>query len=302
MFMKRIFGIFATMVMAASVAAQVPTHNVDITLGAGLQTSRLSLENGDDKPGCGWAINGTYRYMFTDNFGAGAGLGLSFYKSKVKYDMSYTLDAEEHGDNGWQFEPVLDYNSWVESQRIMALEVPVAAYYLKPVNDKWTFMGDAGVKAVLPVWNRFHVNDGAIEVKGYFPDTHITYEDLPQHGFMEHHHSYGESDLKTIAAAGFADAGMVCDFRGYKVYMGAFFSYAFTNLVGDKDKKLFDGKHYAGIASSNVVDKAHLMSAGLKVGLTLGYPKQIAVEVEGEEVPTAEDETPVETEPSAVED
>lgn len=59
--------------------------------------------------------------------------------------------------------------------------------------------------------------------------------------------------------------------------MGVYFSQSVTNSLKDCDNDLFTpsgepGKEgdYSGVVSSNLVGKTHIMSVGVKVGLSFG--------------------------------
>lgn len=101
------------------------------------------------------------------------------------------------------------------------------------------------------------------------------YANLPQHRLTTYDYFCGSSDIRDVTGAGFVDAGMLYDLKhDRKLYMGAFFSYTFTNLAEKNDDPLFNGKKYVGVVSSDNVDKTHLMSVGLKLGITFGRPRR----------------------------
>ncbi len=276
MIKKRLITVATLVAMAFSANAQVYKHNIDAAVGGGLHSNQFSPERGgDNDPRFGWLLNGMYRHMLNQHWGLGGGLSLFFYKSKANYDDLLLSNQYVHPGNGWTYEDKATFDGWVESQRLLDLEFPVAAYYTTPINEKWSFLGDLGVKLMIPVWNRYHVNDGELEITGFFKDdTNIEYYDLPQHGFTTYRHFYGESDIKPVTGAGFIDAGVLRKLKNnMSLYLGAYFSYSFTNLSKEKEDALYNRGDYTGIVSSNLVDNTHLLATGVKVGLSWGYPK-----------------------------
>lgn len=271
---KRYFLGFSGLLLSASLMGQANRHNFDVTAGGGLQSVSYSVESGETSPGFGWNATVMYRYMFNPNWGTGFGLGVSHYKSSASFDslrISQSFVAHEH--NGLPYELENDFIGWKETQRVLAFEVPVALFYQKPFNANWAFMGDLGAKLIFPVWNSYHVNDGYLSLKGYFEhQTNVEYSNLPVHGFSTYHHFYGDNKLKSVSGAAFVDLGVLRTLNAKRqLYMGGYFSYAFSNLVDNGGQPdLFDNKVYTGVLSSGRVDKAHLISAGIKVGLTFG--------------------------------
>ena len=267
--------------MTGTVEAQTYSykHNIDITAGGGLQSSQFDPSKGDHNAKFGWVINGNYRRQLNEHWGVGAGIGVGFYKSKASYDTLMVSNMVVDEENGREYERKTGFDNWVEAQRMIELEIPVAAYYLTPVNEKWTFMADAGIKLMIPLWNKYKSVDGYYETTGYFEDyTNIEYSDLPQHNFQKYYDESGKADIKPIAGAGFVDAGMLYDLKhDRQLYLGLYFSYTFTNLAKKSSSHLYDGKDYIGVVSSDEVDKNHLIAAGIKVGMTLGRPKKTAV-------------------------
>ncbi len=277
MFKKRFLGIVASLALTIpSSAYDAYKNNIDITFGGGLQSNQINPdEGGKNSPRFGWLFNANYRHMFNEHWGLGTGLGLGYYKSKAKYKNLLISNDLVHPHNGQPYENKAQFNDWVEAQRLMDLEIPLAVYYMTPVNDKWNFIADLGGKVMIPIWNRYHTNEGELEIRGFFEEyTNIEYHDLPIHGFTKYQNFYGESDIKPVTGAAFADAGMMYKLKKNRsLYLGVYFSYSFLNLSEKHEEKLFNGKDYTGVVSSNLVDKTYLMSTGIKVGLSFGYPK-----------------------------
>lgn len=277
MFKKSFWGIVASLALTVQTSAQdVYKNNIDFTFGGGLQTSQMEVkEGGKNNPRFGWNFNTNFRHMFGEHWGLGTGLGLGFYKSKIEIDDLQISNTIVHPHNGHSYENKAQFNNWEESQRLLDLEVPLAIYFMTPVGYKWDFIADVGGKLMIPFWSSYHVNNGDLDIRGYFEDyTNIEYYDLPKHGFSKYHNYYGKSDIKPITVAAFADAGFMYRMKGNSsLYLGAYFSKSILNLSEKRKEKLFNGKEYTGIASSNLVEETSLMAAGVKIGFSFGYPK-----------------------------
>ncbi|GEM_PF-2475502 len=276
MFKKSFWITVVSLVLAMTSSAQVVyKNNIDFTLGGGLHTNQVTLdEGGNSAPRFGWVFNTNYRHMFGKHVGWGTGLGVSYYKTDFSFDDLQITTRQTHRHNNQAYESKALLTGWEESQRLLSLEVPLALYFMAPLGEKWQFISDLGGKMMLPVWNRYHVTDGDMEVTGLFDYTNIEYYDLPKHGFTDYHNFYGRSDVKAINCAGFIDLGLLCNLKDNRsLYMGIYASYSLFDLAEKSDKPLYNGTEYTGIASSNLVDGNRLMAAGIKIGYSLGYPK-----------------------------
>lgn len=261
--------------MAMAAQAQLYDHNLDVTLGGGLQSIQYSPKNGDHTPLFGGAFNINYRYMLDDHWGVGAGVGLGFYNAKATFDNLELRRDLIHRDNNEPYEHRTFFHDWEEKQRLLEVEVPIAFYYTTPIKKGWEFIGSIGAKLNFPVWNQYKNTDGYMETKGFFEElTNIEYQNLPQHQFLTLQGYKGEMDLKKLAVSPFIDAGVIHNLKNdIRLYLGAYFSYGVTSLIEKGKAPLFDSEKYTNVINSDQTNKAHLLACGLKVGVTFGFPK-----------------------------
>lgn len=274
MIKKYIFTAF-TLTMAMAVQAQLFQHNLDVTVGGGLQSLQYSPQDGDHKPLFGGALNANYRYSIDENWGVGAGVGLGFYNAKAQYDAMLLKNDLVHPHNGEAYEHRSYFKDWEEKQRLLELEIPLSVHYSLPMKDRWSFIGGLGAKLNIPVWNKYVNTDGNIQTTGFFEElTNIEYENLPQHYFENLNGFEGKSKMKKLGVSPFLEVGFLRDLMNNKqLYLGAYFSYGVTNMNKEKESPIFDSKNYIGSITSNQVDKVHLLACGVKVGISFGFPK-----------------------------
>ena len=256
--------------------AQTYDHYLDLTVGGGLHSIQFSPKEGDFTPGTGMEVRAAYRHVIDEHWSWGLGLGVSWYNARSFYEDYRIARPAVDDQNGEPYEYRVIFTDWKEKQHLVNLELPVAAYYQQPISTLWSFLGSAGLKFILPVSNKYTILDGEMETKGYFKQlTNIEYENLPQHGFFKEEGYEGEASLRKFGGAVFVDAGFLRSFKhsDMSLYMGLYFNYGVTDLSKEHTSSLFDGKSYPGVLSSNLVDGAHLMAAGLKVGITFGMPR-----------------------------
>lgn len=269
-----LFGLLASFWLSPQ--AQTYDHYLDLTVGGGLHSVQFSPKGGDFTPGLGMEMCVDYRHVIDDHWSAGFGFGVSWYNAKTYYGDYRLSHMAIDEQNGEKYEYRVFFSDWKEKQRVVNLEIPVAAFYQQEIRPMWSFLGGAGLKFYLPVSNRYDILDGTLETKGYFERrTNVEYSNLPQHGFFSENEYEGEADLRRVGGAVFVDAGVLRSFKhsDMSLYMGLFFSYGFTNLAKESKTQLFENNTYNGVISSDRVDKVHPMAAGVKVGITFGLPR-----------------------------
>ncbi len=282
---SRIGSIALAMSLATASFAQTAyyVHNIDMTVGGGLQSIQYKSDSGNQDPAFGGIFNFNYRYMMNEHWGIGTGLGIGFYNAHTNYYGLFIkeniVNQDEGQAQGQTYEFRSNFKDWNENQYLLDFEVPAMVYFLTPMkSDKWNFMADFGLKANIPMWNKFKVSEGTLETSGYFGElTNIEYKNLPQHGFGTYSAFTGKADLRSIGASVIIDAGFLRKTRENRFfYFGPYFAYRFTNLSTPAKNKvnLYDAanREYIGMASSNIVSKTHVMSAGIKIGLSIGLP------------------------------
>lgn len=82
--------------------------------------------------------------------------------------------------------------------------------------------------------------------------------------------------MKGAGLSAFVDLGATRPLKdNMSIYFGAYFNHSLINTRKESDAQLYDASqnNYRGVVSSDLVNKAHLMAVGLKVGLSFGYPK-----------------------------
>ncbi len=259
----------------ASAQLTMYDYYLDVTAGGGLHSIQFSPEDGNHTPGSGAELKFAYRRPINDQWSWSAGFGFSWYNARTLYEDLRLTRPEVDAQNGESYEYRVIFTDWKEKQHIANLEIPFVASYYYPLNEKWTLTAGAGLKVYFPISNYFKITRGTLQTKGYYEHlTNIEYENLPQHGFFTQEDCEGKATLRKVGAGVTVDLGAYRSFHhsDMSLYMGLYFGYGFTNLAKEH-QPLFDGKDYVGVVSSDRVDKLHLISAGVKAGITFGFPR-----------------------------
>lgn len=272
-------GLVLLLLMACplGISAQLTMYDfyLDVTAGGGLHSIQFSPEDGKHTPGWGSEIKLDYRRPINDHWSVSGGIGFSWYNSRSLYEDLRLSRMAIDAQNGENYEYRVIFTDWKEKQHVANLEIPFIATYHYPINPKWSLAAGAGLKLFFPISNYYKIKDGTLQTKGYYEHmTNIEYENLPQHGFFTKDDCEGKMNLRKVGAAATVDLGAYRSFKhsDMSLYMGAYFNYGFTNLAKSHET-IFDGNEYVGVLSSDRVDKAHLLSVGIKAGVTFGFPR-----------------------------
>ena len=264
----------AGLALAGQMGAQ--HQYLDVNVGGGLQSLQHDPRLGDCTPGWGGNLNVGYTFYFSRHWGVGTGLGLAYYQAQSKIDG---LDESKETDvvnNNRTYYLRNYYDGWEEHQQMLVGELPLGLYYRTDLGRHTQLVAGAGCKLTLPVWNKYKVEEGQVETQGYYPDRDLLIYDLPHHGFGTDCTRYSGDVSTRLGAQLYADLGLRRWLKnGLGLYAGLYAGYGLTDAVEDHDVKLHDAEgNYHGVLASNQVDGVTLVSAGLKIGITLPLGKR----------------------------
>lgn len=274
---KRLILSFAMMVAPFMAFSQLTLYDfyLDVTAGGGLHSILFNPADGNHIPGGGSELKLAYRRPINDLWSVSGGIGFSWYNAWSSYDDLRLSHMTVDKLNGEPYEYRVVFTNWKEKQHIANFEIPFVANYYYPLNFKWSLTAGAGLKVFFPISDYYRISHGTLQTKGFFKDlTNIEYENLPQHGFFTKEECEGKAALRKVGAGVTLDLGAYRSFKhsDMSLYMGAYFGYGFTNLVKEHNP-LFYETDYVGVISSDRVGKVHLLSAGIKAGITFGFPR-----------------------------
>lgn len=264
------------LLMGVQVYAHDNYNYLNITLGGGLHTMRHTPMLGNSKLGAGGVFNVNYIRFFGDHFGLGTGLGVSYNQSRSIIDGTI-ISLEQDAYNGNQaYEFRMIYDNWEEVQRSVVAELPLGFYGRLDIKEKTSFFVGVGGKLTFPFIYRYETVDGSIETRGYYSSTNVEIFDLPHHGFGVNNTNYFGSTDSKLGFSIFLDLGMNHWLKeNLALYWGLYCNYGITNISKSNTADLYDvEENYAGVHGSNMIEKASLFSAGVKIGVTIPFGKK----------------------------
>ena len=264
-------------------------HNVDLSLGGGLHSVQFDPEQGGDhRMRAGGTFNVQYRYAGWERWSIACGLGFTTYSGKSIYDKLQDSLSYVDSENGETYNYKMTFSNWNEIQRSLDLEIPISAYYRYPINETWGLVGGFGAKLDVPFSKKYFTkngDDGIVVRSGEFESTNVEYSDMEQHGFFNSDEYEGKAKMKGAGMSVFGEIGVTRPLKNNtSLYMGTYFSHSVINTLKQSDSPLWNPEtnSYCGVVSSKFVDKTHVMAFGVKVGLSIGWPKAPVVDTAAE--------------------
>lgn len=286
--LKSIVAAALGLLMVGQVSAHDNYNYINISAGGGLSTmlQRFHEQQGIDKDGKlggGATFNVSYIHFFGNRFGLGTGLGVAYHQSRsIVNGLDESLERDDYNNVPFTYRMI--YSDWEEVQRSVNLEIPLGFYFRHDLNDRMSMLVGLGGKFTFPFIYKYEVTDGEIETRGYYADKNVEIFNLPHHGFGIDDTRYTGSNKKIPGCNIYLDLGFNHWLNDrVAIYWGIYANYGVTDLIKSHDKPLYKSYNtsteYSGVHASNQVNKAALLSAGLKVGVTLPFGKKPEPEV-----------------------
>ena len=290
--MKRIIISLVAVAMALTASAQQNEYEnyAGLTLGGGLNTMTFSPVDGTRGLGFGFDAGLHYAHFFSEHFGLGFGLHYTLATSYAHYNFSETTNGLTHANNpGVTYNLSTNFDKWIEGQNVGFLGIPVEALWRTALSEECTFIGGLGVQFDLPIHGNYGCAGGEYSTTGTFPALgNYEVANVPEHGFSTYNRTFGAKvDNLTLSVSVIADLGVRLALKdNWGLYLGIYGGYGLNNMLAEqKDAPLLEVNtedpsqiSYNGTFGSNQVNALHLLRAGVKVGIDLGWDSKSTVE------------------------
>jgi OmpA-OmpF porin, OOP family len=263
---KRIMIVGLLGFLCFEMQAQPSEHTIFINAGGGLHSLSYDLQNGNQKGGGGFTLNGGYSYFFTPQWALEAGLGVSTLQSTST--LSYTTSTPATDTDGDAYEFRSYYKGWKEKQTAYMFDIPLGIRFQKSINTKVEWTAGIGASISLPLSCRYKATSGEIATTGYYSKWNVELTDMPQHGFSTISDRFSGKFSLNPSYAGYANLGALYKLSANaNFYAGTYVSYGFNSMVKASDKLVYqkDGV-YNGVLNSSEAGKARKLALGVQVG------------------------------------
>lgn len=261
----------------------------------------------DEALGFGGGLGVGYTYFLNSNWGIVTGLDLQYSSNRLGI-QNQTFTNYEVDSRTSAFEYRVSANGYKEKQDFVSLAIPVFLQYRTAFSPKTTAYINLGGKLLLPGKQNIDAKANTLALSGYYPDSNLEIDDLPNHGFgtLTNWSDETKVSLKTAVLLS-VETGLAFKFKEQTLYTGLYFDYGLNNMLSKDASENIVSYAPQGIdliqansISTNyeLVDKARYVSTGvqLKWGFSLSKNNKPIVIEETSPEETVVEERPIVTE------
>ena len=226
--------ITAILLCSGAVAQDFSRSEFSIRMGGGASSFQTRPTEGKDF----WNWTGVaglgYHFFFNPHWGIGTGANFAVYNGGISIDNYSRRQDAVNKATGHPFDFLVKSSNYKEPQQAMMINIPLMLQYQGV--GKTAFYAALGGKAGIPVSAKSQLK-GNFSSGGFFPNLNVTYENLPEYGFVtDFPFPENKTDI-TLKTAFLASAELGVKWRLGKsasLYTGIYVDYGLNNLL-DKE-------------------------------------------------------------------
>jgi len=227
---QKILSIILVLCICLPLTAQ-HRHEFSVNVGGGLSTLNYEPTFGKFTGGFGGEAGLGYHYFFSPNWGIGTGFNLALYNSETTASNAFFGRFNTTTSTGRAIQFAYAFNDYKEEISAMMLTIPLMVQY--QTGGKIGFFASAGGKIGIPVSADNSYTTGTLNTSAYFPDWHVTYNDLPQYGFGTYNDGLSKENDLELNPAFMLSAELGAKFRfgnSMYLYVGAYLDYGLNDI------------------------------------------------------------------------
>jgi OmpA-OmpF porin, OOP family len=279
--MKKQIALIGTLVVLLNYAAKA---QFSIGINGGFQGLKYSLTDGKNsiKPGMGLDFGFTKPFK-NKHWSIFTGLGANYYSTSASLNSGATVLANQVDDMGGAFEYRVKSTSYNESQRFVAINIPLMLQLNTGSKEHSQWQVSAGAKLIMPLNVKAAASAQQLTLTGYYPDVNLEVANLPQHGFGTVNNWQGTANYK-LKPAIVLSAATGINFRlsgGKRLYAGIFVDKGINDMKKNAGSPVvsynptnINGTVANSLLQTNNTRPINLLAAGLQVRLQLGNKKK----------------------------
>lgn len=186
----------------------------------------------------GTSLGVSYAINLKPKWGVETGLLFSTYSTTISLRKNI-VETFEIDDTGSGFAMQLLPKGYKERISMNAIEIPVRLFFDSfSDNKKIGYYASLGGKFIQPLSQKGNIKTDNLTVKGFYPDTNVTIDDLPNHGFGSWDNFEGDTEpnlTSTITIS--AEIGINFNIDKDRFYLGLFGDYGLSNLNRNQTTK-----------------------------------------------------------------
>ena len=230
--MKRTIIIIATLLTCLGAAAQnFYSSEYSFYIGGGVSGFRTNPTEGKAFQGGTVTAGIGYHYFFNPQWGIGTGANFAFYNDGISINDYHKQQAAINKETGSPFDFHVSMFGYKEKHRAVMVAIPLMLQYQS--EGETAFYAAMGGKVGIPLSAK-NSPEGVFTTSGYFPNVNVTYENLPEYGFVHNQPFPGDKTnlkLKTafLATAEFGVKWLTAE--KINVYTGVYADYGLNSTL-----------------------------------------------------------------------
>ena len=273
--------------MAFQAVAQDGDYNnyFGLNLGGGANTMTYKQNRGDYLPGVGFDGGLHFASFFNAHWGFGFGVHYTYANSHTLYDnFIENSSGLTHFDNtNVHYTLNAKFTDWMERQTVGVLGIPIEVFFRKPVGKKNMLIAGLGFQIDLPLHGHYDILYGTYTTKGQFVSLGSYYvQEMPEHGFSTYDDATDTKIDNLVAAVSvIGDFGVRFPLKNdWGFYLGVYAGYSIPDMLGEQTPNqpllMINTDNpsqidYYGTFASTQTTNLHLVRAGVKLGIDIGW-------------------------------
>src|SRR5690606_28720098 len=162
--------------------ARLEAQELNVKVSGGWSGLNYKSTLVDETLGFGGGLGVGYTHFLNSEWGIGTGLDLQYSTNSLGIP-NQTLANYEVDSRTSAFEYRVNTIGYKEKQNFVSLAIPVFLQYRTAFSPKTKGYINIGGKLLLPGKKNVDAKANTLALSGYYPDTNLEIDDLPNHGF-----------------------------------------------------------------------------------------------------------------------
>ena len=285
--------VLANMYVSAQTRSQKDPNEISIHIGGGLSSIHDQVSGAKFINGYSFDFGIGYTYFFHQNLGLYVGVAPGIYHTRKNAHMDvFTPDLTDR--NGYRFDLYTQFN-YHEAFKNMFLNIPVMLQFqtkqkgqLRYQNTSKSFYAMAGIKAAIPLKDRYQSEIKTVTNAAYYPEFNnwaATQRFAGLGTFDDRSSDNGNLNLKTPCIRLAFEVGVKWRFKmqnknNYLLYTGMYCDFGLnttTNNIRTPMRNYIAVDHITDFTLLTFSDRINMMTAGVVVRLAFSQQRQSAV-------------------------
>ena len=268
--------------LSAHANAQQFANHIRLSAGTGKHYFNYSLSSINEIKKDGLQINGDYDFFFSRKWAISVGVGMQNYFSASETNGTYSFDVE-NDENLDSYRYNLKCTDLYTEQDGWLVTLPIGLRFesslrsFRTIYSKYLrYSFSTGIIMAQPLKTKHAHHSGYITSSRYYPDTKTEVYNIPEIGLDTFSAApYGTLKLRTSYLV-YTEVGlMLAAEKNHEFYVSFYFNYGINNSIKSTETQAIDSRgNYTTLLFSDFVQKAHLTSYGIKLGVSIFLQKK----------------------------